>query len=486
MLVSVITPYLEVCFETCLLLKYHPSSFKHAITVMIPKGGKPPSLPGSWRPLALLSCTSKVFETVIENRLQELVTRFKLLPKTQYGLSGKPTTMALQYFLNPIYSAWTRNPKRYASLLSIDFKDAYDRVNHRSSSRYSKILAYLMASVDSCLIPELPCHCVETSRPEAEKVLDPHRHSSGQPSFAYLVPLLHRPDALHDLGRDLEGRETYKFELVKFYAFAYIDDTYNMVASPSYEENVKALNFVRDLILEWADAVGATFSTGKYHLMHFKPSWSCEEDYKLPVDIQGHNTENEPATEIKMLGVIVDHRLQWTGHVTKIAARVKLLVFRLGRLSNFISGPSLDAMVQLYITKIRATITYVCPAWLCYGDYQDLDCCLSGLDNIQWHMENDQVKPLWGFNEANIEKLERLQSFRSQKASGALKKIPRIMFETELAVEDIKTVLVRLVTAHRARILNSPEHDMLEEVRNDLDEGRQKVEVVSPPIRTLQ
>ncbi|KAF5672060.1 hypothetical protein FHETE_3932 [Fusarium heterosporum] len=126
---DIVTPHLEHLFNACLHLGYHPRAFRHADTTMIPKEGKPLHLPGSWRPIALLSCVGKVLEKVVTNRLQLLVTRHNLLPRTQYGLPGKSTTTAIQYVLNPVYAAWTMDPKLKVTILSIDIKGAYDRVN---------------------------------------------------------------------------------------------------------------------------------------------------------------------------------------------------------------------------------------------------------------------------------------------------------------------------------------------------------------------
>lgn len=44
-------------------------------------------------------------------------------------MTGKSTTTALQFFLNPVYTAWSTAPKNYISILSIDIKGAYDRVD---------------------------------------------------------------------------------------------------------------------------------------------------------------------------------------------------------------------------------------------------------------------------------------------------------------------------------------------------------------------
>nr|RBQ83935.1 hypothetical protein FVER53263_11663 [Fusarium verticillioides] len=63
---------------------------------------------------------------------------------------------------------------------------------------------------------------------------------------------------------------------VQFYCFAFVDDTYIMVVSSSYRTNCRALEFAHEEILRWAKPMDVTFSTGKYHLMHFKATLTAD------------------------------------------------------------------------------------------------------------------------------------------------------------------------------------------------------------------
>ncbi|KAF5669113.1 ADP-ribosylation factor 8 [Fusarium denticulatum] len=277
MLVDVLPPYLERLFNACLNLRYHPQLFKHSITVMIPKGGgKPHHLPGSWRPLVLLPCVGKILERVVTNRLQELVIHCNLLPRTQYGMTGKSTTTALQFLLSPVYAAWNTAPKKYISILSIDIKGAYDRVDRE------KLLTILI----DFGIPECPLSLFLV--------------------LFYTAPLLRMV-----LEQAWGSEAPCWLKSVQFYCFAFVDDTYIMVVSLSYRTNCRALEFAHEEILKWARPMGVTFSTGKYHSMHFKPRWSRDPDCRLTVNIEGFDTKNEPVDELKILGVVVDRRLRW-------------------------------------------------------------------------------------------------------------------------------------------------------------------------------
>ncbi|KAF5672061.1 hypothetical protein FHETE_3933 [Fusarium heterosporum] len=241
-----------------------------------------------------------------------------------------------------------------------------------------------------------------------------------------------------------------------------------MVVSPSYEENCKALTFAHDEILKWVGSVGASFSTGKYHLMHFKAPWSREPDCKLIVNIEGFDTEHEPVDTLKILGVIIDRQLRWTDHITYVIQKVKAQLGRMLRFSSSSWGPPLGALVQLYVSKIVPTITYACPAWFIYGNSGQLDWCLSGLEGIEWAKEHENESPNWRLTQHNLDRLKCLQYECLLRISGAIKGTSASVIEKELNVEDIEVKMMRFATAHRAKILDTPEHEMLAGIRRDL------------------
>lgn len=321
MLIDVLLPYLERLFNACLSLRYHPRLFKHSITVMIPKGGgKPHHLPGSWRPLALLPCVGKILERVVTNRLQELVIHCNLLPRTQYGMTGKSTTTALQFLLNPVYAAWSTAPKKYVSILSIDIKGAYDRVDRE------KLLEILMDfGIPEWLVEFVASFLSNRSTVVKLPGLTSKRYwiNIGIPQGSPLSPILflfYTAPLLRMVSEQAWKSEAPNWlKSVQFYCFAFVDDTYIMVVSSSYRTNCRALEFAHEEILKWARPMGVTFSTGKYHLMHFKPPWSRDPDCRLTVNIDGFDTKDEPLDELKILGVIVDRRLRWTAHVAQVS-----------------------------------------------------------------------------------------------------------------------------------------------------------------------
>lgn len=67
---SLLSPHLAALFNQCLKLSCYPPQWKNAITAIIRKYDKPNySEPSAYRPIALLSCIRKIFETLLTHRL---------------------------------------------------------------------------------------------------------------------------------------------------------------------------------------------------------------------------------------------------------------------------------------------------------------------------------------------------------------------------------------------------------------------------------
>lgn len=104
-----------------------PKQWKHALIIPIKKPGKDPLLPTSYRPIALISCTCKILEKIINTRLQWTITNNKLLNKYQSGFTkGKGTIDNITYLVDEIQKGFTRHEQTTA--VFIDLKNAYDRV----------------------------------------------------------------------------------------------------------------------------------------------------------------------------------------------------------------------------------------------------------------------------------------------------------------------------------------------------------------------
>lgn len=60
---------LTYIFNAILRLSYSPTTWKAALIITIPKPGKPPDIPESYRPISLLPILGKIFEKILLKRL---------------------------------------------------------------------------------------------------------------------------------------------------------------------------------------------------------------------------------------------------------------------------------------------------------------------------------------------------------------------------------------------------------------------------------
>ena len=70
-----------------------PASWRTAEIVAIPKKGKPPSELSSYRPISLLSSTSKLAERIVQGRLQHWLESSGKLNQNQAGFRRGHSTM---------------------------------------------------------------------------------------------------------------------------------------------------------------------------------------------------------------------------------------------------------------------------------------------------------------------------------------------------------------------------------------------------------
>jgi hypothetical protein len=96
---------------------------------MIPKPGKDPTNPLSYRPISLLNIAGKVFEKILSTRLKNFLEINNLLPPEQFGFRSERST------INPILEFHTdttrhANLKEHTLAVFLDIERAFDRVWH--------------------------------------------------------------------------------------------------------------------------------------------------------------------------------------------------------------------------------------------------------------------------------------------------------------------------------------------------------------------
>ena len=104
-----LTPILLHLFSASLRLGILPDSWKTANVIAIPKPGKDPLSPSSYRPISLLLTLSKLLERIITDRVTYFLETQQLLDPFQFGFrQGRGTEEALWHLISAAGAALQR------------------------------------------------------------------------------------------------------------------------------------------------------------------------------------------------------------------------------------------------------------------------------------------------------------------------------------------------------------------------------------------
>ena len=124
-----IKKYITKCYNNILNEKVH-KDWLESVTTMIPKEKKPKIL--EHRPIAVTVNSSKVFWTIMREKIESHLENIEVIYNNQYGFTkgGKPENChcTLDYITNRNYSGNSRK-KIGLYLAFIDFKKAYESVD---------------------------------------------------------------------------------------------------------------------------------------------------------------------------------------------------------------------------------------------------------------------------------------------------------------------------------------------------------------------
>ncbi|CAB0040094.1 unnamed protein product [Trichogramma brassicae] len=130
-------------YTMCLETGVFPSGWKRQRLVLLPKPGKPPDEPSSYRPLCMLDTAGTILERMICDRLEAFTERPGGLSERQYGFrKGRSTIDAIEDVISTAREAiagkrWYRGTKKYCAVVTLDVRNAFN------SARWDNILAAL-------------------------------------------------------------------------------------------------------------------------------------------------------------------------------------------------------------------------------------------------------------------------------------------------------------------------------------------------------
>jgi exonuclease III len=127
---SELAPCLGKLFRLCLSTSTFPSCWKRALIQPVPKKGDP-SQPSNYRPIALTSILSKVFESILNRKIWKHLKSSNLISDRQYGFRKERSTGDILSLLSDTWSSAIRNfGESFA--VALDISKAFDRVWHKA------------------------------------------------------------------------------------------------------------------------------------------------------------------------------------------------------------------------------------------------------------------------------------------------------------------------------------------------------------------
>ena len=326
---------LATFFNYSIRMGTFPKCWKIANVIPIYKKGNKSHL-NSYRPISLLNCLAKVFESCIAFAIRQHLEKYDLIYKQQSGfIPGDSTCNQLIVINDIILSALEQGEEVHAVFL--DISKAFDRIWHRGLIHKLKFYFGIEG-------PMLRWFQSYLSGRKQRVVLNGYSSPlrtifAGVPQGSVLGPILFIM-YINDLSREV---------LTNLFLFA--DDSTLVNKFRDYNISTSLINHDLQAIEKWA----------KIWLMDFNPTKTESMTFSAkrePSKANGFLFFDSLITEVfthKHLGVTFHHRMSWSDHIDLISNKCMSRLNILRRIRKKIPR---DALLVLYSTMIRSLMEY--------------------------------------------------------------------------------------------------------------------------------
>ncbi|UYV84719.1 hypothetical protein LAZ67_X003190 [Cordylochernes scorpioides] len=342
-----ILPSLVKLFNECLVLGYYPESWKHSVLKIITKPQKADyEAINSYRPISLTSNFSKIFETIIKNKILNYYNHNNLLSHRQHGFTKRKSTItALDKITETILK---HKQNELVALIAIDISGAFDNawwpalIKRMDEDHVPAVLIKIIQS----FLNRRRKTSLTFSNTTISKYL-----SKGCPQGGPLSPLLWNI-VLNDLLINFASPNS---EII-----CYADDVSIVCWHKTIEglknETERTLNYV----IQWCTRNKLKLSPEKTGLIHMHG--------KQNIPMGTPNFIIKPVEEVKILGIkFSNHRIKskinFTPHINDILCKINRMKNLLFSLCGKMWGLDAKKRLILYKTLFRPILTYGSEIW---------------------------------------------------------------------------------------------------------------------------
>lgn len=327
---------LFIIFNKSLRTGIYPSIWKNAFIVPIYKSGDANDC-GNYRPISILNCFAKLFESVVFDHLYSHVKPY--IATEQHGfVRGKSTVTNLVEYTGYIHDAF--NDRCQVDAVYTDFKKAFDKVNHRILCQ--KLECY---GVHGSFLRWVESYVLNRTQVVALKgyLSAPVSVKSGIPQGSLTGPL-YFVIFINDLVR-----------LLKNPCLLYADDL-KIFARVRCHEDCNSLQQDLNTLLSWCDKNKMQLSIPKCFVITFSLNHNqILQNYHL------HGTTLERRASAADLGVIVDNKLSFRQHCASIVQKSNKLLGFICRVTK--QFKNYQSVIILYKALVLSRLEYACIVW---------------------------------------------------------------------------------------------------------------------------
>lgn len=338
--ITSLTEILNACLRTC----YFPSTWKRAVIIPIPKPGKDHKIPENYRPIALLSSLSKVYEKVILKKIHEVLAG-KIRNEQFAFRPDHSTTLQLVKLLDDLSTNWNNN--EHSAAIFLDVAKAFDKVWHEGLLYKLSVLntpTTLIKIVQSFLSNRFFAVKIEGQISTMRSV------AAGLPQGSCLSPFL-----FNLYTNDMPVHPKSQISL-------FADDT--MLLSKNVNPNFAAYQLQKqiDISSTWYTKWRLKINESKSVAVIFgrKNSQNIR-----PITINGQTIKW--SSNAKYLGVTIDRKIRVTKHIQNITKKATQVRGILYPLLNTKSPIPIKAKISILRTYVLPILSYAGAAWAPYA-----------------------------------------------------------------------------------------------------------------------
>ena len=348
---SVLAPCLVKLFQLCLSTSTFPSCWKYAYIQPVPKKGDR-SNPSNYRPIALISCLSKVFESILNRKIHRHLSAHNLLSDRQYGFRpGRSTGDLLSFLTNSWSSSLGSFGETFA--VALDISKAFDRVWHKaliqklpSYGFYPSLCSFISSFLSGRTISAVvDGHCSS-----------PKSINSGVPQGSVLSPtlfLIFIDDLLNLTSCPIHS---YADDSTLHFSTSFSRRPTQSDLDHSRRDAMERLNSDLALISDWGATNLVTFNASKTQFLHLSTRHNLPTNYPLFFN----DTQLHPSSTLDILGLSFTKSLNWKLHISSLTKSASKKLGVLFRLRQFFAPHQLLA---LYKGLIRPCVEYASHVW---------------------------------------------------------------------------------------------------------------------------